>query len=166
MAMDSITIRKAEPRDAEAMLAFILEHAVIEGETNGVPASAEGIRRELAKGEASVLVALVAEEAGGALAGMMMGNRMFSSWLTAPYFFMDDLFVTEAHRRSGLGSRLLAATAALCVEHGIDRLDWSVGAENARAASFYATFGADELPWRAFRLDGAKLAAAAARAAL
>ena len=145
------------------MLAFIEEHAVIEGETGAIPASAAGIAGELAKGAASVLVGLVAEEAGGAVVGMMMGNRMYSSWLTAPYFFMDDLFVAARARRMGLGSRLLAATAQLCRDEGYARLDWSVGAENERAAAFYSSFDAEELPWRAFRLDGEKLAAAAER---
>lgn len=82
----------------------------------------------------------------------------FSTWRGVHGIYLEDLFVTPAHRGRGLGRELLAALAALGVERGYGRLEWAVLDWNAPSIGFYRSLGARPLSdWTTFRLDGAAL---------
>ena len=72
--------------------------------------------------------------------------------------YLEDLFVRRRIRGSGLGRALLARLAAVCVERGLARLEWSVLDWNTPSIGFYRTLGAVPMDeWTMFRLDGAAL---------
>lgn len=108
---------------------------------------------------AEVLVA----EVDGAPAGFALFFHSYSTFLTKPGIYLEDLFVVPEHRGLGLGRRLLAALASLAVERGCGRLEWSVLKWNSPAIGFYERLGAVPMEeWQVYRLAGEPLAAIAA----
>jgi GNAT superfamily N-acetyltransferase len=107
---------------------------------------------------AEVLIA----EVGGEAAGFALFFHNYSTFLTKPGIYLEDLFVVPERRGLGLGRRLLAALAALAVERGCGRLEWSVLKWNAPAIGFYERLGAVPMEeWQVYRLAGEPLAALA-----
>ncbi len=100
------------------------------------------------------------------LAALALWFRNASTWLAVPGIYLEDLYVTPACRGRGYGRTLLATLAALCVEHGYGRLEWSVLDWNVDAIGFYRSLGAGPMDeWTVHRVTGPELAALAARAA-
>lgn len=54
---------------------------------------------------------------------------------------VDELYVHESARGSGLGTRLLAQAFAICEREGIARVHLEVDNENPRAAALYTRLG-------------------------
>jgi GNAT superfamily N-acetyltransferase len=105
---------------------------------------------------------LVAEVDGGP-AGFALFFHSYSTFLTKPGLYLEDLFVVPERRGLGLGRRLLAALAELAVERGCGRLEWSVLKWNAPAIGFYERLGAVPMEeWQVYRLTGDPLRALAA----
>jgi GNAT superfamily N-acetyltransferase len=88
----------------------------------------------------------------------------FSTFLGRPGMWLEDLFVRPARRGAGIGGALLAHVAELAVARGCGRLEWSALDWNEPALAFYRGLGARRMgEWQLHRLDGAALAAVAAR---
>ena len=80
-----------------------------------------------------------------------------------PGIYLEDLYVLEEMRGTGIGRQLLSHLARLTIERGWGRLDWAVLDWNAPAIGFYNKLGAQMLTdWRICRLTGAALEALAA----
>lgn len=102
-------------------------------------------------------------EVDGAPAGFALFFHNYSTFLTKPGIYLEDLFVVPERRGLGLGRRLLAALASLAVARGCGRLEWSVLKWNAPAIGFYERLGAVPMEeWQVYRLAGAPLRALAA----
>jgi GNAT superfamily N-acetyltransferase len=68
--------------------------------------------------------------------------------------------VRPAQRGQGIGEAMLKRLAALAVERGCGRFEWSVLDWNADAIRFYERMGATVMPdWRICRVTGEALAA-------
>lgn len=84
--------------------------------------------------------------------------KTFSSFLGKPGFWLEDIYVKQTHRQQGLGRSMLAYIAALAIERGYGRFEWSVLDWNTPAQNFYTSIGANVLPdWRITRLVGERL---------
>ena len=82
----------------------------------------------------------------------------FSTFLGQRGLYLEDLFVRPAHRHRGHARALLSHLAALAVERGCARFEWSVLDWNTGAQDFYRGIGADVMPdWRITRLTGEAL---------
>lgn len=87
----------------------------------------------------------------------------FSTFLAKPGLYLEDLFVEPAWRGHGLGKALLKHLAALAVERGCGRFEWSVLDWNQPSIDFYRAMGADVMPdWRICRVTGDALKALSA----
>jgi GNAT superfamily N-acetyltransferase len=107
---------------------------------------------------AEVLIAQV----DGEPAGFALFFHNYSTFLTKPGIYLEDLFVIPERRGLGLGRRLLAALASLAVDRGCGRLEWSVLKWNTPAIGFYERLGAVPMEeWQVYRLTGAPLHALA-----
>lgn len=107
---------------------------------------------------AEVLVA----DVDGVPAGFALFFHNYSTFLTKPGIYLEDLFVVPEHRGLGLGRLLLAALASLAVERGYGRLEWSVLKWNGPAIGFYERLGAAPMEeWQVYRLAGEPLLALA-----
>jgi len=102
---------------------------------------------------------VVIGEVGGEPQGFALFFHNFSTFEGRPGLYLEDLFVRPAARGSGLGRALLAHLAALAVERGCARLEWSVLDWNAPAIGFYEKLGARAMSdWTIMRVDGEALA--------
>src|SRR6478735_1896755 len=87
--------------------------------------------------------------------GLAAYEKEPDSATATPEQFREALFVDPEQRGHGLGTALLARLAAICVERGWTRLEWSVLDWNTPSIDFYRAHGARSLDdWTTFRLDG------------
>ncbi|HEY5088704.1 MAG TPA: GNAT family N-acetyltransferase [Polyangia bacterium] len=151
-----MTIRPAVPGDEHALFDLVRALARFERLEHTVTGSGEALGRHLFAERAAE--ALIAED-GAQAVGFALFFRTYSTFLTRPGVYLEDLFVRESHRRRGLGRALLSEVRRLAEARGAGRLEWSVLDWNAGAIAFYEQFGATVLPqWRICRVtfDGSR----------
>lgn len=101
--------------------------------------------------------ALVAE-IGAEPAGFALFYRTFSTWEARPGIWLEDLYVRQEHRRTGVGHVLLQAIAAIALRRGCPRLEWAALNWNEPALRFYEQLEARRLDeWVMHRLEGDSL---------
>ena len=82
----------------------------------------------------------------------------YSTFLTKPGIYLEDLFVLPEYRRQGIGKAMLSYLSKLARERDAGRLEWSVLDWNESAIAFYQDMGAKVLPdWRICRITGEAL---------
>jgi GNAT superfamily N-acetyltransferase len=151
-------LRAAELRDVAPIVALIRELAEFERLEHLLQVTPEKLRPHLF-GERPVAEAMVAE-VGGDVVAFALYFTNFSTFLAQPGLYLEDLFVRPAHRGAGIGEALLKRLAALAVERGYGRFEWSVLDWNANAIRFYERLGATVMPdWRICRVTGEALQA-------
>ena len=155
-----VTFRFAQPEDAALILRFIRGLAEYEKMTDEVVATEELLREWIfEKGKAEVLFAV----ADGTEVGFALFFHNFSTFLGRAGIYLEDLFVLPEHRGHGYGKALLKRLAAITVERGCGRLEWSCLDWNAPSIAFYKSMGAAPMDeWTAYRLTGETLQRAAA----
>lgn len=164
--MDTPHLRAAAVRDLPAIVGLIRELAEFEHLTHLLEVTPEALERHLF-GARPVAEAVVAESGddGRAVVAFALFFTNFSTFLGRPGLYLEDLYVQPAHRGRGLGKSLLRHLAALAVERGCGRFEWSVLDWNASAIHFYAAMGATVMPdWRICRVAGDALHVLAGRA--
>jgi len=117
--------------------------------------------------------AILAEYTGQAV-GFALFFTNYSTFLTQPGIYLEDLFVLPEYRRQGIGKAMLTCLANLAVERGCGRLEWSVLDWNEPASpkgqaacgiAFYQRMGASILEdWRICRVSNESLTQLAAKA--
>ena len=157
-ASTSFTLRSAELRDVGVIVQLIRDLAEFEGLTDMLQVTPEKLRPQLF-GERPAAEALVAELGDGKSNGEVVAFALFftnfSTFLAQPGLYLEDLYVKPEHRGSGIGKALLTRLAALAVERGCGRFEWSVLDWNEGAIRFYQGMGASVLPdWRICRMTG------------
>ena len=65
---------------------------------------------------------------------------------------MNDLFVAEEARGTGLAERLIAACRERCAEHGARELAWQTAKDNYRAQTVYDRVGGRRSEWLDYSL--------------
>ncbi|MDY5594155.1 MAG: GNAT family N-acetyltransferase [Oscillospiraceae bacterium] len=155
-----VTFRFAQPEDAALILRFIRGLAEYEKMTDEVVATEELLREWIfEKGKAEVLFAV----ADGTEVGFALFFHNFSTFLGRAGIYLEDLFVLPEHRGHGYGKALLKRLAAITVERGCGRLEWSCLDWNAPSIAFYKSMGAVPMDeWTVYRLTGETLQRAAA----
>jgi hypothetical protein len=153
-------LRAATPADAAAIVGLIRELAVFEQLEHLVVVTPQTLAQHLF-GPRPAAEAVVAEQ-GGAVVAFALFFTNFSTFLGRPGLYLEDLYVQPAHRSAGLGRALLQHLAALAVERGCGRFEWSVLDWNSHAIGFYQKMGATVMPeWRICRVTGEALVALA-----
>ena len=96
--------------------------------------------------------------AADAPAGFALFFQNFSTFLTRPGIYLEDLYVRPEFRRHGLGRTLLERLARLALERGCGRFEWAVLDWNENAIAVYKKLGATVLDdWRVCRVTGPAL---------
>jgi GNAT superfamily N-acetyltransferase len=146
-----MTVRSIRPDDVPAVVGLVRELAEYERALHEVRLTEEQLTGCLF-GDSPALFGHVAED-DGAVVGVALWFLNFSTWRGTHGIYLEDLFVQPQHRGKGLGKELLRTLAAVCVERGYSRLEWSVLDWNTPSIEFYKAAGAlpmDE--WTVFRL--------------
>jgi GNAT superfamily N-acetyltransferase len=155
------TLRPAEPRDLDAIVALIGELAAFEQLAHVLDVTPDKLAPHLF-GDRPVAECVVGEVDGEVVAFALFFTN-FSTFLARPGLYLEDLYVRPAHRGTGLGKALLERLGRLAAERGCGRFEWSVLDWNANAIAFYEGLGATVMPdWRICRISGERLARFAA----
>ncbi len=154
--MNNYHIRQAQQADASAIFSLIQELAHYEKLSHQVTGTPETLAEHLF-GIPAYAEAIVAE-AQGQLIGFALFFKNYSTFLTKPGLYLEDLYVQDAYRGQGIGKALIQAVAQIAQERGYGRLEWTVLDWNETAISFYQKMGAEVLPnWRICRVTGESL---------
>ena len=154
----TFTLRAAELRDVTAIVQLIRELAAFERLEHLLQVTPEKLRPQLF-GERPAAEATVAEVDGEVVAFALYFTN-FSTFLAQPGLYLEDLFVRPTQRGQGIGEAMIRRLAALAVERGCGRFEWSVLDWNADAIRFYERLGATVMSdWRICRVTGEALTA-------
>jgi GNAT superfamily N-acetyltransferase len=149
-------IRRIERTDLSVVVEMVHELALYEREPDACHLTMEQLDAALFR-PAPALFGHVAE-VDGEVVGMALWFLSFSTWRGAHGIYLEDLYVTPAHRGSGIGQQLLAELARECVARGYERLEWSVLDWNEPALGFYRSLGAVGMEeWTVHRLTDSAL---------
>lgn len=138
MDFQSLVVREAEPSDARALMTLIRLLAKHAGVPDLVRTSARELKRAMSGPEPKCAAFLA--EVDGRAAGYASYTLCYSIWLDECYIQIDDVFVKETVRGSGVGRQLMLAIAALCDDHNC-RARWEMDASNEEARTFYDSMG-------------------------
>lgn len=148
-----LLIRPAEPDDVQTLFTLIKALAEYEKLPHLVTGNSESLKAHLF-GDRPCAEAVLAEMAGQA-AGFALFFTNYSTFLTKPGIYLEDLFVLPEFRGKGIGKALLSHLAKLAMDRDCGRLEWSVLDWNEPAIGFYQQMGATVLPdWRICRVTG------------
>jgi GNAT superfamily N-acetyltransferase len=151
--MQNIKIRPATVEDVETIFQLIQALAEYEKLSDQVTGSAEQLHNHLF-GDRPCIEALLADHQGTAI-GFALFFTNYSTFLTKPGLYLEDLFVMPEYRGKGVGKSLLSHLARLALQRNYGRLEWSVLDWNEPAIAFYQRIGATVLPdWRICRVTG------------
>ena len=133
----SISIRVAEVRDFEQIHALNQQFSHFIKTPEKFMISIEDMISEQDHFEI-----LVAEEDNGKIIGFATTFIAWYSWI-GKSLYLDDLFVAEAYRGNGLGSKLMDAVISKAKEKGCKKIKWQVSRWNEKAIDFYKKKGAE-----------------------
>ncbi len=86
--------------------------------------------------------------------GFALFFHNFSTFVSKPGIYLEDLFVLESHRGKGYGKKLLLQVIALAKQRNCGRVEWSVLNWNKPAIDFYESLGATAMnEWTTYRLN-------------
>jgi GNAT superfamily N-acetyltransferase len=152
----SLSIRKAEERDAPLIVSLIRELAAYERLAHEVDATEADIARALFGPQPRVFADIA--EWDGEPAGFALWFYNFSTFRGRHGIYLEDLFVRPDFRSKGIGKAVLQHLARRCMAEGLPRLEWWVLDWNEPALRFYRSIGAVPMDeWTVQRVTGAAL---------
>ncbi|NEQ26509.1 MAG: GNAT family N-acetyltransferase, partial [Microcoleus sp. SIO2G3] len=99
----------------------------------------------------------------GEIAGLALYFTSYSTFLTQPGLYIEDLFVWPQFRGRGLGTALIAAVARQAIDRDCGRVEWGVRTWNHDALRLYERIGAVMMTdWRRCNLSDKALQLATA----
>jgi GNAT superfamily N-acetyltransferase len=137
-------IRAATPGDAPVLFELIKALADYEKLSHAVTGNVETLKAHLF-GENPYAEALIAE-CEGKVVGYGLFFYNYSTFLTQPGLYLEDLFVLPDYRGRGIGKALIKSVGKIAIERNCGRLEWTVLDWNQPAIDFYQNLGASVLP--------------------
>lgn len=150
-------IRAAKQEDTSQIFSLIKALAEYEQLSDRVTGNVADLEQHLF-GDRPYAEAIVGEWSGK-IVGFALFFSNYSTFLTKPGIYLEDLFVLPDYRRKGIGKAMLSYLGKIAIERGVGRLEWSVLDWNQTAIAFYQEMGATVLPdWRICRVTEDALA--------
>ena len=151
----TLTFRFAQREDVPLILQFIKGLAEYEQMADEVVADEATLTEWIFEREKAEVLFAVAD---GREVGFALFFHNFSTFLGRAGLYLEDLFVLPEHRGHGYGKALIRRLAAIAVERGCGRLDWSCLDWNTPSIDFYLSLGATQLSdWTGYRVTGEAL---------
>ncbi|RYG86607.1 GNAT family N-acetyltransferase [bacterium] len=149
-------LRDARIGDAASIHALVRELAEYERLAHEHVGSVAALERHLFGPEPFARVVIA--EHDGALAGFALYFFTYSTFLSQPKLYLEDLFVRPSFRRKGIGRRLLVELARRALARDCGRMEWAVLDWNVPSIAFYRRLGAVPMDdWTTFRVIGEAL---------
>jgi GNAT superfamily N-acetyltransferase len=149
-------VRRATRADMPAVLELLRELAAFEKLTPPDGAGYSRLMRDLGT-RFDAFVAMDGEKA----IGYAMFYETYSSFAAAPRLWLEDMYVTPSHRKTGVGKGLMRAVAAEGVRRGCGKAAWAVLDWNTGAQKMYDALGGKKQPWLWYEMDAAAMKALA-----
>lgn len=146
-----LRIRPSNPSDVPIIFKLIQALAEYEKLSHAVTGNADTLKEHLFSNRpyAEAILAEWNEKP----VGFALFFPNYSTFLTKPGIYLEDVFVLPEYRRLGIGKALLRYIAQLAVERDAGRLEWAVLDWNEPAIEFYKSIGAVILEdWRICRV--------------
>jgi GNAT superfamily N-acetyltransferase len=151
--VNEISIRKATVEDAAVIHNLLTELEKTLGATSKIKRTVADLETFGFSGQ-PCFDALIAWE-GARAVGLAVFFKEFSTWRGAPGVYVQDLYVSESLRGSGLGAKLMNAVFEHARDWGVRYCKLSVHAGNDAAMAFYERLGFEEAhDDHVFVLDG------------
>ena len=138
----SPVLREARPADVATIARFVRDVAIEEDFPGAVSSTADDLHQILFGADAFARALVV--DIAGTLVGFALSYPTYSTVSGRRGLHLEDLFISEGHRREGLGERLIRHLAAEA-HRGGGRLEWWVLHTNTAAHRFYRRLGAREV---------------------
>lgn len=132
----SYSIRKATEDDFESILGLIKELAIFENAVEQVTNTVEQM-----KAEQDLFSCFVVEQEDGKIIGMALYYFVYYTWV-GKSLYLDDLYVQQAYRGQGIGSKLLNKLFEVAQQQNCQRVRWQVLDWNKPAIALYKKSGA------------------------
>ncbi len=132
----SITIRKADEKDFNAILALIKELAAFENAPEKVTNTAVQMEKEK-----DYFQCYVAETSEKEIVGMALYFFAYYTWV-GKSLYLDDLYVKESYRGQEIGTKLLRKILEIAKKENCKRVRWQVLNWNKPAIDMYRKSGA------------------------
>ncbi len=148
-----LKIREALPTDVSGIFSLIKEIAEYEKLTHLVTGSEELLAKYLFDSEYKVASVLLAEWESH-LIGYALYFFNFSSFLTRPGIYLEDLYVQTEMRNKGVGKAIFEELKNIARKQDCGRIEWSVLNWNTPSIEFYKnSLGAAPMDeWTVYRL--------------
>ena len=148
----NLIIRSAEPNDCAVIFEMVQGLAEYEKLSHTVTGDAEKLHQH-SFGSPKYIETILAEIAGVPV-GFAMFFHNYSSYLTKPGIYLEDIYIIPEYRQQGIGKALLIKVAQIAVERDCGRMEWNVLDWNVSAQEFYYRMGAEMVEdWRICRLN-------------
>lgn len=134
---DDLEIIHATQADLEDAAALFDAYRVWYGSRSDLDGARNFLAQRLRHGESELFMARVGVEA----VGFAQLYPVFSSVSMGPVWILNDLYVVESCRRTGVGTVLLEAAAEFGRQTGAIRLELATGVDNRAAQQAYAAHG-------------------------
>lgn len=136
----SISIRKGDKPDLQHTLSLIKELARYENAPGEVTVTVADMEKD-GFGDQPAFNFFVAET-DGKIVGIALFYTKYSTW-KGKCIFLEDIIVTEAYRKKGIGRLLFDAVVAIAKETKSQRMEWQVLEWNEPAIKFYQKLNAN-----------------------
>ena len=138
MTDDDLVVRAAGVHDADAVALLFDAYRQFYGMAPDVPLARRFIRQRLELGDSLIFVA---EDQGGAPIAFVQVYPTLSSIRCEPVWVLNDLFVAERARRSGVAERLMNAVTEAAADSGVSSISLSTAHDNVAAQRLYERLG-------------------------
>src|SRR4249919_4286203 len=144
-----LSIRRADPDDIDQLAPLFDAYRRFYQQSGDLTRARDFLRERLQRDESVILLA--AQD--GAAVGFTQLYPMFSSVRTARIWILNDLYVAEPARRSGVANALLTGAARFAREQGAAGLMLETMRDNTAARALYRAAGwdEDETQWYSLR---------------
>lgn len=156
--IENVKIRETSIKDIPLILTFIKDTAKYEKMGDEVFATEESLKSALFGNndrKAEVIIA----EFNGEPVGYALYFYNFSTFTGKAGLYLEDIFVKDTLRGSGIGKVLFLHLTQKAKEKGCPTMDWACLNWNTSSIDFYKSLGASQLnQWTLFRLNEEQLA--------
>ena len=142
-----ITIRRATAGDAKGIAKLFDDYRVFFGEPSDLSLAKDFIADRLRHTESVIFFAQTSEEQ---CVGFAQLYPSFSSVSAGRVWILNDLFVTESARGTGIGTKLLGEIKAFGADSNAKSILVETTSSNTRAQKLYETTGYQEVADRLF----------------
>jgi len=148
--MTDVSIQRADQESFNALIPLIAAYQRFYGVEPNEANNAAHFGRLLS--DPSRGLQLVAVTNDGQVVGFATLYVTLSSLRARSACVLNDLFVLESHRRSGVARRLIAHALQVAKAEGFTELEWMTQESNLGAQNLYDSLGAEHSRWYAYSL--------------